>query len=169
MLNTLKKLGELARVIKAETRVSLDISDCAAVADFCASSCNWDLDECIENIDSENNYYGSSNKLFIFEVNKDDKSITNDIISWGVREIVAYRRYSNFQGYTHINDMWEKLDEEVRIKHLIALGLELYKVTNDYGTALESIQETYLGAGIRIFVDMKYYNNKSIVLVKVFQ
>lgn len=167
MLNTLKKLGELARVIKAETRVSLDISDCAAVADFCASSCNWDLDECIENLDSENNCYCSSNKLFIGDINKDN-NIINDIISWGVREIVAYRKYSNFQGYTHINDMWEKLDEDTRIKHLSALALEFYKMGKGFGGALEAIQETYLGVGIRIFVDMKYYNEKYFLLARIF-
>lgn len=168
MLNTLKKLGELAQVIKAETHVSLNISECAFVADFCAESYNWDLEECIENLDSENNYYGRSNKLFIVNINEDNKNIVNDIISWGVREIVAYRNFSNFKGYTHIDDMWEKLDEETRIKHLIALGLEMYKVNNSLGDVLEAIRKTYLGAGIRIFVDMKHYYEKCYIIAKTF-
>ena len=53
MLNTLKKLGELAQVIKAETRVSLDMSECAAIAEFCASERDWNLDECIKFLDME--------------------------------------------------------------------------------------------------------------------
>lgn len=167
MLNTLKKLGELARVIKDETRVSLDISECAAVADFCASSSNWNLDECIENLNGENNDYGASNKLFIGDINKDN-NIINDIISWGVREIVAYRIFTNLKGYTHIDDMWEKLDEDTRIKHLSALALEFYKMGKGFGGALEAIQETYLGAGIRITVDMKYYNEKYFLLARIF-
>lgn len=162
MLKINEKLGELARIIKAETCVSLDISECAAIADFCTSSYNWDLDECIENLDSENNFYGASNKLFIV-----DKNITNDIISWCVREMVAYRNFSNLNGYSHINDMWEKLDEEVRIKQLIALGLELYKVTDNYGEALEAIQESYLDAGMQIFVNVGCYNNKSFMIVRI--
>lgn len=164
MLKTNEKLGELARIIKAETCVSLDISECGAVVDFCASSCYWDLDDCIENLDSENNFYGTSNKLFIVD---NDKNIANDIISWGVREMVAYRNFTNLNGYSHINDMWEKLDIEVRIKHLIALGLELYKTCGNLGEALEAIQESYLDAGMQIFVDMKNHNNKSFVLVKL--
>lgn len=169
MLNTIKKLGELARVIKDETRVSLDISECAFVADFCAESYNWDLDECIENLDSENNYYGRSNKMFIVDINNEDNNnIVNDIISWGVREIVAYRNFSNFKGYTHIDDMWEKLDENTRIEHLCALALELYKMGKGFGGALEAIRETYLGAGIRIFVDMKYYYEKCFIIAKTF-
>ena len=165
MLNTLKKLGELAQVIKSETRVSLDNRDCAAVADFCAASCNWDLDECIENLDSENNFYGKSNKLFIVD---NDKNNAIDIISWCVREMVAYRSFTNLNGYSHINDMWEKLDKDVRIKHLIALGIELYKASDNVGKALDAIEETFLDGGMQIFIDMKKYNNMSFILVKIF-
>lgn len=169
MLNTIKKLGELARVIKDETRVSLDISECAAVAEFCASERNWDLDECIKHLDSENNYYGSSVNLLIY--NHDDydaMEAVNDIITWGVREFVAYRIYTNKNGYTHIEDMWEKVDEMTRIKHLIALGFDMYKECRDCECVLNKMQETYfnrIDGGIHLYIDTFSFNDKTYVLM----
>ena len=169
MLNTLKKLGELARVIKAETRVSLDISDCAAVADFCASVHNWDLDGCIKYLDSENNYYGSSAKLLICDNdNHDAMKVVNEVITWGVREFVAYRVYTNEKGYTHIKDMWEQIDELTRVKHLISLALDMHKECNDCESVLNTMQKTYfnrIDGGIHLYIDTLSFNGKTYVLM----
>lgn len=169
MLNTLKKLGELARVIKDETRVSLDISECAAVAEFCASERDWDLDECIKYLDSENNYYGSSVKLLIYDdINYDAMKAVNDIITWGVREFVAYRMYTNKRGYTHIKDMWEQIDEMTRVKHLISLGLDMYKECRNCECVLNKMQESYfnrIDGGIHLYIDTLSFNNKTYVLM----
>ena len=169
MLNTLKKLGELARVIKAETRVSLDMSECAAVADFCATERNWDLDECIKYLNSENNYYGSSVNLLIYNHdNYDAMKAVNDIITWGVREFVAYRMYTNKRGYTTIKDMWEQIDEMTRVKHLISLGLEMYKESRNCECVLNTMQETYfhrIDGGIHLYIDTLSFNDKTYVLM----
>lgn len=169
MLNTIKKLGELACVIKAETRVSLDMSECAAIAEFCASERDWDLDECIKFLDIDNNYYGSSVKLLIYNNdNYDEMKVVNDIITWGVREFVAYRIYTNKRGYTIIKDMWEYIDEMTRVKHLISLGLDMYKECKNCESVLNRMQESYfnrIDGGIHLYIDTLTFNNKTYVLM----
>ena len=173
MLNTLKKLGELARVIKAETRVSLDISECAAVAELYSQNFGGldkseDLDYIIKYLDSENHYYGSTLTLRVINGEYDERTSDIDYIVWAVREIVNYRIHTNNKGYTKLNDVWENVSEKTRSELLTKIALEMYESGMKSGEVIDTLNSQYFHShdnGIHLYFYETTYNNKTFILM----
>ena len=94
MLNTIKMLGELARVIKNENHVSLDLGACACIAGMLGGA-----EQATLMLDSENHYYGSNTILRVYDKKSllySSNKIWAEVIDWGIKEILSYR--------THLED-----------------------------------------------------------------
>lgn len=173
MFNTIKKLGELACVIKDEIRVSLDISECAAIAElysqnFGGKDKSEDLDYLIKYLDSENHYYGSTLTLRVIDGKYDEKTSDIDFISWAVREIVNYRSYTNRKGYTKINDVWENVSEKTCTELLTKLALEMYEGGMKSGEVIDKLNRQYFHRhdnGIHLYFYETTHNDKTFILL----
>jgi hypothetical protein len=160
MLNTIKKLGELACVIEGEQNTKLTLDECAAIASVCGG-----VEKALDSFD-EFGYYHYT-QLFIYDHNGDFEHIKAQVFECCAECILEWR-------WHHIDEskLTDALDKSVGFDKtnynnsvvIVANALRaIYNTCDESETCVERLKKAFV-EGYKIFCGADTYEGNCFIL-----